>query len=398
MSTTRDLDQLLRDHFGGRADRTVLDGQLDAILLQSANLRQRPGWLAALRSPSMTTQAIAGRVAVPRVVWLAALVALTLVLILAAAFVAGGRPADPTLNGRILIGQFDEAVGGTVIYTVDPDGSHPVQVRPEPLDGARWSPDGKTILLSESFMSVDMTTTSNVSVVNADGGDYRTLSAVGSYAPLNLACADWSPDGTRVLCEGWDYADPSRNGLYTISSSDGGDLVRVTTPPDSHDIHGTFSPAQTGGRDIPGTYSPDGRMIAFAGAVAPFTDGTTEIEQQVGLMVVNTDGTGRRRVGTLVIGDRAEWSPDGRSILVSSQGRLYSVDVATAAATPLTIKDQPDAILGGATWSPDGTRILFGKFGGGEAFYTMRLDGTDLVHVTDRGAGGIDWGTHPLGD
>ena len=28
--------------------------------------------------------------------------------------------------------------------------------------------------------------------------------------------------------------------------------------------------------------------------------------------------------------------------------------------------------------------------------YTMRLDGTDLVEVP--GAGGSDWGTHPLGE
>lgn len=410
MNATRDLDQLLRDHFGDRADQAVLDGQLDGILLQTADLRQRPGWLAALRSPSMTTRAIAIRAAVPRVVWLAALVALTLAVLLAGAFVAGGRPAGPPLNGRLLIKTW-EATSSTVrsiFYTVDPDGSHPVQLRPGPvetagrmLDGAQWSRDGKTILLSESFLNADMTTTSTVSVVNADGGGYRTFSMVGSYAPLNLACSDWSPDGTRVLCEGWNYPDPSRNGLYTINSTDGGDLVRVTTPPESHEVHGSSSPTQTGGRDIPGTYSPDGMMIAFVGAiaVAPATDGTARIERQDGLMVVNTDGTGRRRVGALVIGDRAEWSPDGRSILVSSQGRLYSVDVATAAATPLTIKDQPDASLGLASWSPDGARILFGRYGGGLDFYTMRLDGTDLIRVTtDAGVGATDWGTHPLGD
>jgi hypothetical protein len=398
MNTTRDLDQLLRDHFGDRADQAVLDGQLDGILLQTADLRQRPGWLAALRSPSMTTQAIAVRAAVPRVVWLAVLVALTLAVLLAAAFVAGGHPAGSPLNGRLLFGRFEagSSTGGSIFYTVDPDGSHLVQLRPEVHDSARWSPDGKTVLLSESFENADRTTTYTVSVVNADGSDFRTLPAVGSYAPLNLACSDWSPDATRVLCEGWDYTDHSRSGLYTIRSSDGGDLVRVTTPPDSHDMHGSFSPTETSGRDIPGTYSPDGKMIAFAGAVAPATNGTTGIEaQQDGLMVVNTDGTGRRRVGTLVIGDRAEWSPDGRSILVVST-RVYSVDVATGLATPLTIKDQPDARLGTATWSPDGARILFAKFGGGAVFYTMRLDGTDLIEVT--GAGGTDWGTHPLGD
>ena len=110
----------------------------------------------------------------------------------------------------------------------------------------------------------------------------------------------------------------------------------VTTPPDSNNMYGGYSADETGGRDIPGTYSPDGTMIAFVGAIAPATDGSTGIEaRRDGLMIVNADGTGRHRVGTLDIGDRAEWSPDGRSILVSSQGRLYSVDIVTGSATPL---------------------------------------------------------------
>ena len=156
---------------------------------------------------------------------------------------------------------------------------------------------------------------------------------------------------------------------------------------------------QTGGRDVPGTVfarRDDDRLRRRHCSGDRWDDGLGRSEN--GLMVVNADGTGRRRVGTLLdIGDRAEWSPDGRSILVASQGRLYSVDVATGSATPLAIKDQPDASLGGATWSPDGTQILFKKYGGGAVIYTMRLDGTDLVQVSPRDATGADWGTHPAG-
>ena len=56
MNTTPDFDQLLRTHFGQRADLTVIDRQLDGVLDRTANSRQRPGWLAALRSNSTTTR------------------------------------------------------------------------------------------------------------------------------------------------------------------------------------------------------------------------------------------------------------------------------------------------------------------------------------------------------
>jgi hypothetical protein len=68
---------------------------------------------------------------------------------------------------------------------------------------------------------------------------------------LNLACWAWSPRGTRLACEGWDDVHPTRPaGVFTVRSSDGGDLVRVTANP-------------YGGHDIPGDYSPDGTRIVF---------------------------------------------------------------------------------------------------------------------------------------
>jgi Tol biopolymer transport system component len=43
--------------------------------------------------------------------------------------------------------------------------------------------------------------------------------------------------------------DPSRNGIYTIRSSDGGGLTRITSHP--------------GGDDNPGDDSPDGKRMVF---------------------------------------------------------------------------------------------------------------------------------------
>ena len=62
---------------------------------------------------------------------------------------------------------------------------------------------------------------------------------------LNLACTVWSPDDKRLACEGWDDADASRNGIYTVRSSDGGGLVRLTKAPGPADFVGDYSPDGT---------------------------------------------------------------------------------------------------------------------------------------------------------
>jgi len=67
---------------------------------------------------------------------------------------------------------------------------------------------------------------------------------------LNLPCTVWSPDDTRLACQGWDEPDPSRTGIYTVRSSDGGDLVRLTKPPSDT-------------TDVPGDYSPNGKKVLF---------------------------------------------------------------------------------------------------------------------------------------
>ena len=55
MTADHDVDQLLRAHFEATADRTVLDGQLDRVVAATHRRRRLPGWLASLRSTTMST-------------------------------------------------------------------------------------------------------------------------------------------------------------------------------------------------------------------------------------------------------------------------------------------------------------------------------------------------------
>ena len=361
MNSDRNLDQLLRIHFRDRADGTVLDGQLDAVLHQAASIRQRPGWLAALRSPSMTTTAIPLRGSIPRSAWLLAALTLLVGLAMVAVFVGSQRQPAAPVNGRIVFGRFDEALGDTVIYAVNPDGSHLVKLRPEVHEGPHWSPDGRQIGMADAVM-------------NADGSGYhrRDFSQDG----LTLMAWDWSPDGKRLLMEGFND-DPDAHGVYTVRASDGGDLVRLTKPGDA---------------GIPAAYSPDGTTVMW---VLPSGD-----EEPGALMLVGSDGSNERRLGTLAVNWDPTWAPDGRSVLASAGGRLYSIDVATGKATPIRIRAAPNAVLPRGMWSPDGTRILVKRYMGGQNIdlFSMLPDGTDVIQVTNNPDDDrfFDWGVHPL--
>ncbi|MEO7665258.1 MAG: hypothetical protein ABIV26_09040 [Candidatus Limnocylindrales bacterium] len=194
-------------------------------------------------------------------------------------------------------------------------------------------------------------------------------------ATLNLGCFAWSPDGSRLACEGWDDTDPTRNGLYTVRASDGGDVTRLTTSPDGH--------------DIPGDYSPDGRQIVLLRG------------WNHRLMVVNADGSGERTLSDRMVDASGSWSPDGTTILTDTGGSLLLVPVDGTKPSPIRIGD---ATVGNAlrpTWSPDGDWIVFSLYVRGAAhsdIYVMRKEGTDLLQITntpgeDEEFG--DWGVTP---
>ena len=362
MSTSRDLELALRATLDDLADRTVADGQLDAILDRVERRPQRPAWQASLRSISMTAQTLRlPRLAASPAWRMLAIAAVLLILILATLLAAGGRLSGPPTNGRIVFGRFDPVQDDTVLYTVNPDGTHLLKLRSETHECPYWSPDSKRITTTEAVM-------------NGDGTGFRTLAIPNG--PLFVGCGVWSLDGKRIVAEGWSDTDQSQDGLYSLRSSDGGDARRLTTSPFGH--------------DIPIGSSPDGSSIAF------MRDG--QAGSSATLYLADPDGSHVRPVGNLPVGG-GDWAPDGRSILVTSNGRLFSVDISTGQATPHSIFGNRNEDLWNPQWSPDGTRILF-RMNENNQFdlYTMRPDGTDVIQVTNEPEDNYfaDWGTYPL--
>jgi Tol biopolymer transport system component len=220
-----------------------------------------------------------------------------------------------------------------------------------------WSPDGRRLALyvggsglAEADQPDDVLVTGGL--VNADGTGFDAFDSPDQT--LNLACFQWSPDGDRLACEGFDDSDPSRDGLYTVRATDGGGLRSVTT----------------GHRAALCGYSPDGSRIAY-------------LQDDRHLTVVNVDGTGKRRITATAFELGCDWSPDGRTITTASDGSLVAVGL-DGTETQIPVPGETVNSYGPA-FSPDGSSIIFMASTDGELFdiYTMRLDGSEPVQITD---------------
>ena len=284
---------------------------------------------------------------------------------------AAGSAVKEAADGRIAYVTDSSGCDDCHVSTIEPDGSGLVQLTDQAIGGPRWSPDGTRLIFPALAEDGRVTTAS----IAADGSGFVLFDLPDPT--LNVACWSWSPDGTRLACESWDETQPDRSGLYTVSSTDGQDLERLTANP-------------YGGADFPGDYSPDGARYAFTRENPHGRNGT------LALFVVNTDGSGLTRLTPWRMNaDGASWSPDGERIAFGADGALHTVQPDGTEITPIEIltEDHPS----GASWSPDGARLVFTMYMRQEDqvdIFTVAADGSDLRQLTDTPEedGFADWG------
>jgi TolB protein len=290
-------------------------------------------------------------------------------------------------NGKIAFHRYDPSLDDVVVYTANPDGSDQQQLLPTGADSPRWSPDGSEVAVTpHGDGSVAAT------IVNPDNGTSRDLANPDPAHFSFVACGPWSPSGGRLACSGGGWGiDPSLNGIVTIRSSDGGGMQRLTTNP--------F------GDDLPGDFSPEGKRLVFF----------RSSDAGIGLFTVKLDGGGLRQLtpaGMDLNPDPGSWSPQGNRILFSAhidldhRGSIWVVHSDGSGLRKLPIEGCGGAVADpasfgcfAASWSPDGRKIIFGRYSTAtdqRDVYTVNADGSGLTQVTNTAVDeeNPDWGTH----
>lgn len=358
-----------------------------------------------------------------RVIAVATVSALALLGLVALASPAQGSIA-PGTNGKIVFGQIEPNYG----VTINPDGSDEHQVGPSgSTTCTTWSPDGSKVLCN--VWSEDGV---QPATANPDGSGFTLLDP-----DIDLFCLSWSPDGDRLLCHSEGMANPADAGLYTVRSSDAGDVARVSaTPPDGFDNgygyspdgsrilfarfdpsdHGTLFSVKPDGSDavqlsppelsvidlgffdrVGADWSPDGSRVAFAAQKLSSGRFTTA------LFTVKADASGLRQITAPGLGAlSAQWAPNGHLIAFTSCCRHPEAWVARPDGTRLREVTTPTdrAISLAPVWSPDSTMLVFNRVSsdGQTSLWTANTDGSGLSKLTDTISLALyAWGTAPAG-
>jgi TolB protein len=264
--------------------------------------------------------------------------------------------ASPAEDGKLLVISSPNYLKGPFdIGLVSPDGGDRTMLTHNgAYASADGSPDGRRIAFATRSDRPLGSEDSEIFVMNADGSERVQLTSndIEDGKPV------WSPDGRRIAF--------SSDGDVVVMAADGSGRTRLTQG---------GSPA----------WSPDGRRIAFS---ASTEDGLPAI------FVMNADGSARTQL-TNEWSSGADWSPDGRTIAVTTLRRIwngvkYQVygDIAVVSAdggpsTQLTHLVQP--ISEGPHWSPDGRKIAFTGNPGAEQheLFVMNADGSGQTRITN---------------
>jgi Tol biopolymer transport system component len=300
-------------------------------------------------------------------------------LALAAVLAAPTAATPPGQNGKV-VWQQESKRGFPHLYVANPDGSAAQRMfanarKRGEIEGAFSPTDANLVFFTrvserpfgENIFSGNLATGAVTRVTRAKAAD---------IAPTV------SPDGTKIAYFAVPRprhfnpeVPPPPERIHVANLDGSGD--RAITPRRQHSLDPDWS--------------PDGSQIVYNQARIVGDAG------QGRLVVMNADGTGRKAITRFggVTEQNPKWMPDGQTIVFERfRERGTRSDIATINPTDGTER----TVLATRAWetnpipSPDGTRIAFtsnrdrpgpNRLGLGFEVYTMALDGSDIVRLTN---------------
>ena len=225
------------------------------------------------------------------------------------------------------------------IWLMKPDGSDAHQVGPADATGPAWSPDATQILYTAAAPQNDSYISDQLYVMNANGSNRRPLmpSAGGEFHGI------WS-DGD------FHWSPDGKQVVFSYGQYMSADVGIASA--DGSDEH--LVPNTGGGGEA--SFSPDGGYIVFDGNGGYAV--THSDPAKSGLYVIKPDGTGLRE---LTFGGGVEdpsWSPDGTRIIYGCLGGHGICQLSGNPARQRILYRNTNQTLLDPSWNANGTKIL----------------------------------------
>lgn len=317
---------------------------------------------------------------------------------------------SPGKNGPIVFRRYLDTGRTTgALFTMNPDGTQVKQIT-RPRRGvidqyADWSPNGKKLVFERKVPCAAGApkdgldnTCDLLYTVGRDGKALKALVPCGFKVsePFPGTCVgartpSWSPDGSKIAFR---YAIVDDNYSDSYNTNIGIWIVDA----DGTDRRQVTQLTPGSSWDREPQWSPDGTRLAFV---------RDDLKQKAeAVFIVNRDGSGLFQLTpwTLNAGARPDWSPDGRWILVTAHPKdgsanAYKIHPDGKGLVNLTRQRAKGYQHLSSSWSPDGKNIVSARTPGAGPeraadIVVMNADGSNIRQVTKTRLweSSVDWG------